>query len=300
MLAPAIGYAQNGYPLVERATPRSQPSRSSSETIGRPRPRSICRAARCRRRHAVHQSDVGGDLSADPEEAESAGGDREAQIERARRSWSRASSPKRSTILPHARGHGLQRPAPPRRAHAEDMARWHAAVEAPLTYDYGRYTVCKGGPWSQGPVMLQQLALLKGFDLDGSIPTSADFVHLQVECAKLAYRRPRDVLRRPGLRRRADGDAAVRRLQRRAPQADRRKASIELRPGSIDGFGAVVQGARATPRRRRATVGGGGASRPSAPQKASTRGDTVHFDIVDRPATWCRRHRRAAGCSRRR
>ena len=49
-----------------------------------------------------------------------------------------------------------------------DMARWQAHVEAPLTYDYGRYTVCKAGVWSQGPVMLQQLALLHGYDLDGA------------------------------------------------------------------------------------------------------------------------------------
>ena len=53
---------------------------------------------------------------------------------------------------------------------ADDMARWQATVEAPLTYDYGRYTVCKPGVWSQGPVMLQQLALLKGFELDGLDP----------------------------------------------------------------------------------------------------------------------------------
>ena len=68
-----------------------------------------------------------------------------------------------------------------------DMARWTPRVEAPLTYDYGRYTVCKTGPWGQGPVMLQQLALLKGFDLDRLDPAGPDFIHLQVECAKLAY-----------------------------------------------------------------------------------------------------------------
>ena len=32
-----------------------------------------------------------------------------------------------------------------------DMANWQPPVEAPLTYDYGRYTVCKAGPWNQGP-----------------------------------------------------------------------------------------------------------------------------------------------------
>ena len=70
---------------------------------------------------------------------------------------------------------------------ADDMARWLPRVETPITYDYGRYTVCKAGVWSQGPVMLQQLALLKGFPLDDLDPSSAEFVHLQVECAKLAF-----------------------------------------------------------------------------------------------------------------
>ena len=70
---------------------------------------------------------------------------------------------------------------------ADDMARWQPTVEAPLTYDYGRYTVCKPGVWSQGPVMLQQLALLKGFELDGLDPAGPEFIHLQIECAKLAF-----------------------------------------------------------------------------------------------------------------
>ena len=48
----------------------------------------------------------------------------------------------------------------------DDLARWEVPVEAPLTFDYRGYTVAKGGPWSQGPVFLQQLALLQGFDLD--------------------------------------------------------------------------------------------------------------------------------------
>jgi gamma-glutamyltranspeptidase/glutathione hydrolase len=78
-----------------------------------------------------------------------------------------------------------------------DMAAWQPSIEAPLTYDYGRYTVCKAGVWSQGPVMLQQLALLKGFDLDGLDPAGADFIHLQVECANSPLRiaRPSTAIR---------------------------------------------------------------------------------------------------------
>src|SRR6202042_1611115 len=70
---------------------------------------------------------------------------------------------------------------------AADMARWQPTGEAPPTYAYGRYTVCKPGVWSQGPVMLQQLALLKGFELDGLDPKGPEFIHLQVEAAKLAF-----------------------------------------------------------------------------------------------------------------
>jgi len=66
-------------------------------------------------------------------------------------------------------------------------SRWRATIEAPATFDYHGYTVAKTGPWGQGPVMLQQLALLKGFDLDGADPTSADFIHTVVEASKLAF-----------------------------------------------------------------------------------------------------------------
>ena len=97
-------------------------------------------------------------------EAESAGGDRVAQIERARKAWSQGFVAEaidrfcRTQEIMDVSGsphRGVLR--------ADDMARWQPTVEAPLTYDYGRYTVCKAGVWSQGPVMLQQLALLKGF-----------------------------------------------------------------------------------------------------------------------------------------
>ena len=60
-------------------------------------------------------------------------------------------------------------------------------MEAPLAYDYRGHTVLKCGPWSQGPVFLQQLALLRGFDIDAMDPYGADFIHTVVECAKLAF-----------------------------------------------------------------------------------------------------------------
>ena len=69
----------------------------------------------------------------------------------------------------------------------EDMASWEATYEKPTTYNYGKYTVCKCGPWSQGPVLLQQLAILDGLGVGSLDPTGPDFVHTVVESAKLAF-----------------------------------------------------------------------------------------------------------------
>ena len=68
-----------------------------------------------------------------------------------------------------------------------DLAGWRASFEAPVTLDYQGLTVCKTGPWGQGPVFLQQLALLDGFDLRAMGPGSAEFIHTVTECAKLAF-----------------------------------------------------------------------------------------------------------------
>jgi len=47
--------------------------------------------------------------------------------------------------------------------------------------------VHKPGPWSQGPVFLQQLALLDGVDLASTQRGGADHMHTVVEAAKLAF-----------------------------------------------------------------------------------------------------------------
>jgi gamma-glutamyltranspeptidase/glutathione hydrolase len=161
----------------------------------------------------------------------------------------------------------------------DDMARWHAHIEAPLTYDYGRYTVCKPGPWAQGPVMLQQLALLKGFDLDSLDPASADFVHILVECSKLAYADREKFYGDPDF-----VQVPMATLLSDAYNDERRKlvgdtASLELCPGSVEGFGAVVKLRREEGQRR--AVGGMGAGEPTVGRIGEVRGDTVHFDIVD-------------------
>ena len=68
----------------------------------------------------------------------------------------------------------------------DDMANWNATVEAPLTVDFGRFTLAKCGFWSQGPAFLQQIGMLRHAGLEHHAPHTAGFVHRITEAAKLA------------------------------------------------------------------------------------------------------------------
>jgi len=69
----------------------------------------------------------------------------------------------------------------------EDFAAYRARVERPVSTDYRGLTVHKCSSWCQGPVFLQQLNLLEGFDLAAMGHNRADYIHTVIECAKLAF-----------------------------------------------------------------------------------------------------------------
>lgn len=69
----------------------------------------------------------------------------------------------------------------------EDLASYQGKIEKPLSVSYRGYQVYKAGPWNQGPVLLQTLALLEGFNLRAMGAGSPDAVHTIVEAVKLAY-----------------------------------------------------------------------------------------------------------------
>lgn len=69
----------------------------------------------------------------------------------------------------------------------DDLAAYRSRVEAPVSLEYEGLEVHKCGPWSQGPVFLQQLALLRGFDLRSLGHNTPDYIHTWIECAKLAF-----------------------------------------------------------------------------------------------------------------
>ena len=302
VLTPAIGYAQNGYPLVERANATIKtveklfrehwPTSAALYLPGGKVPEVGTLFA---------NTAMAATYARILREAQSAGDDRERQIEKARACWSqgfvaeaidRFCRTQEVMDSSGARHRGVLT--------ADDMARWTPQVEAPVTLDYGRYTVCKGGFWSQGPVMLQQLALLRGFGLDGADPTSADFIHTVVECVKLAYADRETFYGDPKF-----VEVPGETLLSEAYNAERRKlvgemASLEQRPGTIPGYGKQLA-IRVPPGAQRTTAAGAGEPTvgkvwthddvhdPSVivvegaklDAAGAMRGDTVHFDIID-------------------
>jgi gamma-glutamyltranspeptidase/glutathione hydrolase len=68
----------------------------------------------------------------------------------------------------------------------EDMAELRIDVEAPVLASFGRFQIAKCGFWSQGPMFLQMLAMLQEAGLEQSAHDSAAFVHRVAEATKLA------------------------------------------------------------------------------------------------------------------
>src|SRR6266853_2180284 len=290
VLTPAISYAGQGHPLAERASA------------------TIATVEKLFREHwptsaAVYLRDgkvpETGTLFTNPAIAETytrvlreatGPGGREQEIERARKVWSQGFVAE--AIDRFCRSQEIMDTSGRRNRGVltgEDMARWQATIEAPLTYQYGRYTVCKPGPWAQGPVMLQQLALLKGFHLDGLDVTGPEFIHTVVEASKLAFADREKFYGDPEFE-----QVPIETLLSDAYNEERRKlihhrASLELRPGSVEGFGAVVKLRQPPPSPPPQAGEGGvgalaamGAGEPTVGRLGEMRGDTVHFDIVDR------------------
>jgi gamma-glutamyltranspeptidase / glutathione hydrolase len=289
ILGPAISYAENGYPLAWRipatiaaVAPMFRSAWPSSAAVYLPNgePPKAGALFRNPRLAATYKRVLA--------EAEAGGGDRERRIDRARDAWYRGFVAE--AIDRFCRTENVLDSSGRRHSGiltADDMADWRAPVEAPLTYDYRGYTLVKGGPWSQGPVLLQQLALLKGFDLDDTDPTGPDFVHTVAECAKLAFLDREAWYGDPDF-----VDVPMTTLLSDNYNAHRRNlvgehASIELRPGHPDmrepqylvgaaelvsavGIGEPTVGAFAA-----------GIGEPTTSPMGAVAGDTVHVDVID-------------------
>jgi gamma-glutamyltranspeptidase/glutathione hydrolase len=131
-------------------------------------------------------------------------------------------------------------------------------IEEPVSANYRGIQVLKCGPWSQGPVLLQQLKLLEGYDLAGLGHNTAEYLHTYLECAKLAFADRERYYGDPEF-----VDVPLERLLSAEYAAERRRlvdphqASLEQRPGQVHA----------------------GATNDRWPVVS---GDTTHVDAVDR------------------
>jgi gamma-glutamyltranspeptidase/glutathione hydrolase len=113
-----------------------------------------------------------------------------------------------------------------------DLAAFTTRFEDPVSADYHGVTVHKCQPWSQGPVFLQQLRILEGFDLRALGHNSAAYIHCLVETAKLAFA-DREAYYADPVFTQVPIEALLSRkyADLRRPLIDPQRASMDLRPG---------------------------------------------------------------------
>lgn len=162
-----------------------------------------------------------------------------------------------------------------------DMAAWLPSYEPPVSLDWNGHTVCKAGPWSQGPTFLMALGMLDDLSGAGARHASAEQIHVATEAVKLAMADREAWL----------GDAGPVPIEallsseyaraRAALIGDR--AADGLRPGSPEGSEPRLPDypvESADDERRDPGMAGVG-----EPTVARTPGDTCHLDVVDRHGT---------------
>ncbi|WP_422735242.1 gamma-glutamyltransferase family protein [Micromonospora sp. WMMD729] len=281
VLEPAIGYAAAGHPLVGAVGATVTAVRSLFEQHWPTSAQLWLRGGR---------PPVAGERFTNPayahtlrrlvEAGQAAGGDREAQIEAARRAWG-------TGFVAEAIDAFSRRPFRDSsgRAHAglvtgDDLAAYSATWEEPATLDWRGHTIAKTGFWGQGPVLLQSLAILDALD-DGAYDTaSAAGIHAQAEALTLAFADreawygdsadvPATALLDPAYAR-----------ERAALIGDR--ASRELRPGSPGGAQPRLPDHVRSRVTHRVDVPDPTTGEPTVRSDGVTRGDTCHVDVVDR------------------
>jgi gamma-glutamyltranspeptidase/glutathione hydrolase len=273
----AIGYAEHGHPAVERIGETVETVRELFETEWTTSAEVYLSGGKSPAPGALLRNPaLAGTWRRVIAEAEAAGPGRETQIDAARRIWREGFI---AESIAEFAAHPTMDTSGERHAGTltgEDLAGFSATYEDPVTYDWNGWTVAKPGLWSQGPVFLQQLALLPD-TLDYGTP---EYLHTLIEGAKLAmadreawYGDSADVSL-DALLSRDYNDA------RRALIGER--ASFELRPGRPDG-----REPRLSKHAQHVAHCGvidvpAGAGEPTVAKDGATRGDTCHLDVVDR------------------
>jgi len=69
----------------------------------------------------------------------------------------------------------------------KDLAGFHAETDRPRSTTFHGYEIVKPGFWTQGPVMLEALNLLEGYNLRSLGQNSPEYLHTVIEAVKLAF-----------------------------------------------------------------------------------------------------------------
>lgn len=171
----------------------------------------------------------------------------------------------------------------------QDLASYRGRVEAPTRLAFrtrhGTFDVFKTGFWGQGPVLLQALALLQGFDLERMGHNSAAYLHTVAEALKLAladrdeYYGDPDFAKVP-----AAGLLAETYAVERRKLIDPSTASFHIRPGdpwnleSPRARGRSTMGAAPD---HRPVTDGPGATRASGTDQRRESPDTTTVNVSD-------------------
>ncbi|HHX46135.1 MAG TPA: transferase, partial [Brevibacterium sp.] len=162
----------------------------------------------------------------------------------------------------------------------EDISAFDAGFEDPVTIDFRGYQVAKIGAWGQGPVLLQTLKILEGFDDDRLDPSTEVGAHTILEALKLAMA-DRDTYY-------GDADVDLDWLLSDSYAASRREliteqASTEFRPGlGRDGAAPVFTAPLIPEGDDKEALIKAGIGEPTVQKNGVNNGDTCHLDVVDR------------------
>jgi len=283
VLQPAIEYARNGYPIVPKITETIETVRELFSTEWTESAKLYLPNGQPPRPGSIFKNTILADTyERIVAEAEKTSSNRERQIEAARDIWYRGWVAE--TIDKFCRDEAVIDVSG--RKHnglltAEDMASWTSTYDEVASYNYGEYTVCKCGPWSQGPVLLQQLAILDGMDIQSMDPLGADFVHSVIEAVKLSFADREAYYGDPDF-----VDVPLEILLSKNYNESRRnlitsEASADLIPGLIAGYSNAIDHSLVDRGELVSNIGMG-VGEPTVAKTGATNGDTVHLDIIDR------------------
>lgn len=116
----------------------------------------------------------------------------------------------------------------------QDLSGFKAEEDQPVCGTYRGYEVCKPGFWTQGPVMIQALNILEGYDLKAMGHNTPAYLHTVVEAVKLAFADRDRYYGDPKFSKiPADTLLSKEYAAERRKQIDPDRASMDHRPGSF-------------------------------------------------------------------